>query len=119
LIEANRLCVRPQLRPLVETGGHRREVVVFERLEVPLRDLRLARDSLERKAAQLTSAPEHFTEAVTAAPTRARELSTPVFRSGGAYGSHGRHCFQRICGLDRTHVGQSLFQRRDQFTQPI
>jgi hypothetical protein len=64
LIEADRLSVRPQLCSLVEAGRNNSEIVVLERLEMPPRDLRLPRDSLERETSKLAGTPEHLTEAV-------------------------------------------------------
>ena len=92
LVEANRLGVRPQLCSLIEAGRNNSEIVVLERLEMPLWDLRLARDSLERQPAKLAGAPEHLTETVACVPTRARDLNTPgPCEVGVLTGSHGRH----------------------------
>jgi hypothetical protein len=82
-----------ELCTLIEPGRNDAQIVVFERLEMPLRDLRLPRNSLEGETSTLAGAPQHLTEGVALVLDRACDLGPPVFRSGGAYGSHGRHVF--------------------------
>jgi hypothetical protein len=93
LIETDGLRISPQFRALVEARRNRRQIVAFERLEMPLRDLRLSGNSLERETSQFAGAPEPLTKAVA------------------AYGSHRRYRSLRIRGLDRTDAGQMAFQR--------
>src|SRR5262245_32779199 len=63
LVEADRLRVRAYLSALVEGGGQKGEIVLFERFEMPLRKLGLPRNLLERQPPTFTSASQQLTNA--------------------------------------------------------
>ena len=98
LVEVNDLRVGANLGALIKSARRCRQVVVFERLEMPSRDLGLLRDLLERETAALTRTSEKLTKpgAVSCLPVQTPGCVTGALGQGRSHNLTASHTAARI-----------------------
>ena len=89
LIDAHNSRVRPYFGALIEPSWRCRQVVVFERLEMPAGNLGLVRDGVDRQSAVFASVPEQLAETGAAQVAGSGRKGVLVDGMRGGDDSHG------------------------------